>query len=281
MFHLGLILPVSPLSLSVILTPGVPLWSSSVWRKVLSRCTGASLSAVLSVLGGKDTQLKKGWAMLRAGSSVLFVFLKICQWKCTVFQSILYFHLIRFQMMHWEDKKANLPCTHLWVLSPASRRLHGVRSLDNLLRRGGGLVRGVIWTLLHHVLTLLALWCGRARAFTQDWWAGGRALVWVTGSAKKNQRNKQKKKREKEENSFQWDLLSQQILRQTALHDSADLQVSVDSSTARTLFAQPYITWGLIGLKHHVLTWLIMAKLIRELKNKQQQQKQQWRNEMA
>lgn len=51
-----------------------------------------------------------------------------------------------------------------------------------------------------------------------------------------------KKKREKEENSFQCDLPSQQILRQTALHDSTDLQVSVDSSTARTLFAQPYIT---------------------------------------
>lgn len=169
--------------------------------------------------------------------------------------------------MHREDKKANLPCTHLWVLSPASRRLHGVRSLDNLLRRGGGLVRGVVWTLLHHVLTLLALWCGRARAFTQDWWAGGRALVWVTGSAKKKNKETNKKKREKEENSFQCDLPSQQILRQTALHDSADLQVSVDSSTARTLFAQPYITWGLIGLKHHVLTWLIMAKLIRELKN--------------
>lgn len=64
-----------------------------------------------------------------------------------------------------------------------------------------------------------------------------------------------------------WFLPSQHILRQTALHDSADLQVSVDSSTARTLFAQPYITWGLIGLKHHVLTWLIMAKLIRELEN--------------
>lgn len=72
---------------------------------------------------------------------------------------------------------------HLGVLSTASRRLHWVGSLDNLLRCGGGLVRGVVRALLHHVLTLLALRCGRARMFTQDWWAGGRVLIRVTGSA--------------------------------------------------------------------------------------------------
>lgn len=88
-----------------------------------------------------------------------------------------------FVSNRWKD--GHRLATHLRVLSPASCWLQGVRSLDNLFRRGGGFVRGVVWTLLDHILTLLALWCGRAGAFTQDWRAGRCALVWVTGSAKR------------------------------------------------------------------------------------------------
>jgi len=88
---------------------------------------------------------------------------------------------------NWAPTRRKRGASHLGVLSPASGWLQGVCSLDDLLGRGGGFVRGVVGTLLHHVLALLALWCGRARAFTQDWWAGGRALVWVTGSAEREE----------------------------------------------------------------------------------------------
>lgn len=82
---------------------------------------------------------------------------------------------------------------HLWVLSPTPGWLKGVRSLDNLLGGGRGFVRGVVRTLLNHGLALLALWCWRSWAFTQDWWAGGSALVWVTGSAGREERQVESK----------------------------------------------------------------------------------------
>lgn len=211
-YYWGLLLSVSrrpyPARLTFIFVCDIDTWCPtvkqlSVTQSVVEVYGGLSFCSS-ECFGWKGHTAQKG---LRDAESWILWFFRffflICQWKCTVFQSVLYFHLIRSQTMHREDKKANLLVTHLWVLSPASRWLHGVRSLDNLLRRGGGLVRGVVWTLLHHVLTLLALWCGRARAFTQDWWAGGRALVWVTGSAKK--KTQKNKKREKEENSFQCD----------------------------------------------------------------------------
>lgn len=182
--------------------------------------------------------------------------------------------------MHREDKKANLPCTHLWVLSPASRRLHGVRSLDNLLRRGGGLVRGVVWTLLHHVLTLLALWRGRARAFTQDWWAGGRALVWVTGSAKKNQRNKQKKERKRREFIPMWFTLTTNI----------KTNCSAWQHWPTGQCGQQHSTYTVCSALHHLRLNRLEAPCANMANNgqantgtqkQQQQQKQQWRNEMA
>lgn len=99
------------------------------------------------------------------------------------FQTVWLFCQPGIQVKRW---------THLWVLPAAACRLHRVRSLDDLLGRGGRLVRGVVWTLLHHVLTLLVLRGGRAGAFTQDRWAGRCALVWITGSAK---RHKEKRKK--------------------------------------------------------------------------------------
>lgn len=77
---------------------------------------------------------------------------------------------------------------HLGVLPPASGWLKGVASLHNLLGGGGGFVRRVVRALLDHVLALLALWRWRPRAFPQDWRAGGRALVGVTGSAERQER---------------------------------------------------------------------------------------------
>lgn len=97
------------------------------------------------------------------------------------------------QLLSKATRQQGVLLAHLGVLSAASRRLHRVRSLDDLLRCGGGLVRGVVRALLHHVLTLLALRCGRARTFTQDWWAGGGALVWVTGSAGGRERAREDK----------------------------------------------------------------------------------------
>lgn len=169
-------------------------------------------------------------------------------------------------------KKEHLMITHLWILSPASRWLHRVCSLDNLLRGGGGLVRGVVRALLHHVLTLLALWCGRARAFTQDWWAGGCALVRVTGSAKRKEKKRERKTDKKKVSlfilmSFNHIKTNDKVRHRKHHVPPWCLQICVDSNTAHTPFSQTYITWGLRGLKHHVLTWLITAKLIQETNN--------------
>lgn len=160
------------------LAPCVPQWSLS-WHSfcVKNVLCSESLFPLPILLCGKDTLLNK---LKRAGSFMWF--------ECTKRRArdVKYaLNITSLSSRYWTKEP------HLWILSPAACWLQGIGSLDNLLGCGGGLVRGVVWTLLHHVLTLLTLWCGRAWAFTQDWWASGCALVWVTGSAERKESKKE------------------------------------------------------------------------------------------